>query len=96
MWFKKKEKENLVKQFFSSYIHLLDQKTLFNQIHTFFHPNLAISSILVIEIKKLWPKKITFIWQKVDIYFEMVQSCTMVPRKRVDSHHCPLNLICQS
>jgi len=29
-------------------------------------------------------KKITFIWQKVDIYFQMGQSSTMVPKKRVD------------
>jgi len=72
-----------VKHFISSYIHLLDQKTFFNQIHTLFHPNLAVSSIFSIEMKKIWYKKITFIWQKVDICFEMVQSGTMVPKKRV-------------
>jgi len=34
-----------------------------------------------------WQNKITCIWQKVDIYFEMVQYGTMVPKKKglVDS-----------
>jgi len=34
-------------------------------------------------MKKIWQKKITFNWQKVDNYFEMVQLGTMVPKKRV-------------
>jgi len=33
-------------------------------------------------MKNLWRKKITFLWQEVDIYFEMVQSGTMVPEKK--------------
>jgi len=33
-------------------------------------------------MKKNWQKKITFIWQKVNIYFEMVQSGTMVPKMK--------------
>jgi len=56
------------------------KKTLFNQIHTLFHPTLAISSIFLIEVKKNWRKKITIIWQNVDIYFEMKQFGTMVPK----------------
>jgi len=31
---------------------------------------LTISSIFLKEMKNLWQKNITFIWQKVDIYFE--------------------------
>jgi len=71
-----------VKHFISSYIHLWGQKTLFNQIHTLHHPNLAIPSIFLVEMKIFWHKKIIFIWQKVDIYFEMVQPGTMVPEKK--------------
>jgi len=32
-------------------------------------------------MKNLWQKNITFIYQKVDIYFEMVQFGTVVPKK---------------
>jgi len=32
-------------------------------------------------MKKIWWKKITFMWQNVGIYFEMVQSSTMVAKK---------------
>jgi len=60
----------------------LDQKSLFNHIHTLFHPNLAISPIFLMEMGNFWQKKITFIWQKVDVHFEVVQSGTMVPKKR--------------
>jgi len=72
----------LVKHFISSSIHLLDQASLFNQIHTLFHPYLAISFVFLIEMKNLWWKKITFTWWKVDIYFEMVQFGTTVPKKK--------------
>jgi len=34
------------------------------------------------EMKKFWQKKITFIWQKIDIYFGMVQFGTTVPKKK--------------
>jgi len=34
------------------------------------------------EMENLWQKKITFIWRRVDIYFEMVQSGPMVPEKK--------------
>jgi len=54
-WFLKKCQDgdhlNFGEAFISSYIHLLDQKTLFNQIHTLFHLNLTISSIFLIEMK---------------------------------------------
>jgi len=33
-------------------------------------------------MKNFWRKKIIFIWRKVDICFEMVQSGTTVPKKR--------------
>jgi len=46
----------------STFIHLLDQKTLFNHIHALFHPNLVTSSTFkLIEIENFWLKKITFI-----------------------------------
>jgi len=34
------------------------------------------------EMENFWQKKITFIWRKIDIYFEMVQSGPMVPEKK--------------
>jgi len=51
----------LVKHCISTFIHLLDQKTLFNHIHTLFHPNLTISSITLMEMENFWRQKITFI-----------------------------------
>jgi len=60
----------------------LGPKNVFNQIHTLFHPILESSSIFLIEMKKFQQKKITLIQQKVDIYFEMVQSNTMVPKQK--------------
>jgi len=48
----------------------------------FFIQNLLISSIFLIEVKNVWQEKSTFIWQKVDIYFELVQSGTMVEKKK--------------
>jgi len=36
------------------------------------------------EMENFWRKKVTFIWQKVDIYFEMVHSnlAPMVPKEK--------------
>jgi len=48
----------------STFIHLLDQKTLFNHIHALLYPNLVTSSTFVIEMEFFWQKKIIFIWQK--------------------------------
>jgi len=73
---------NLVEHCISTFIHLLDQKTLFNHIHTLFYPDLAISSIFLIQMKKNWQKKITFIWQNVEFFFEMVQSNPVVLGKK--------------
>jgi len=33
-------------------------------------------------MENFWQKNISFIWQKVDIYFEMVQFGPMVPEKK--------------
>jgi len=33
-------------------------------------------------MEKFWRKNITFVWQKVDIYFEMVQFGPMVLEKK--------------
>jgi len=51
-----------VKHFISSYIHLLDQNSLYNQIHTLFHLNLAISSIFLIEMKNFMAKNRQLFW----------------------------------
>jgi len=42
----------------------------------------AISSVFFIDMQIVWHKKNNFIWQKVDIYFEMVQSNPILERKK--------------
>jgi len=71
-----------VKHYIFGFIHLLDQKTLFNHIRTLLHLNLATSSIFFIDMEIFWQKKNNFIWHKVDIYFEMVQSGPILHQKK--------------
>jgi len=72
----------LVNHCISAFIYVLDQKTLFNHIPTLLHSNLATSSIFFIDMEVLWHKKNNFIWQKVHIYIEMVQSGSILHKKK--------------
>jgi len=59
------------------------KKTLFNQLHALFHSKVGNFSHMFSRNEVVFlGKKISFMWRKVDICFEMVQFGTMVPKKK--------------